>query len=252
MDVIRWLIGEERRRRISAHGRHVIATIDRTIPDTMEATFECRARHHHLRHLRGGGGHPIAGGEIRTGRHEGHAGRERGGLACGLPAPVSSRPGSRWWIRGTSDARCGGFEPSGSSALRGLREVAPTPWCPLEEGHRSTSFAHLANIALESTSRLAGTRRQQRRQRGANALLHSSTQSPGRWRREDDGHLASRREFLGRIGGRRRLAARCGARRRLRAHRPAAVSLSVFSKHLQHLDYRASRKPSPIGFDGIT
>ena len=26
--------------------------------------------------------------------------------------------------------------------------------CPLEEGHRSTSFAHLANIALKVKSRL--------------------------------------------------------------------------------------------------
>ncbi len=29
-----------------------------------------------------------------------------------------------------------------------------TPLCPLEEGHRSTSFAHLANIALETKSRI--------------------------------------------------------------------------------------------------
>jgi hypothetical protein len=29
-----------------------------------------------------------------------------------------------------------------------------TPLCPLEEGHRSTSFAHLANIALAMKTRL--------------------------------------------------------------------------------------------------
>ena len=29
-----------------------------------------------------------------------------------------------------------------------------TPLCPLEEGHRSTSFAHLANIALATKERL--------------------------------------------------------------------------------------------------
>ena len=28
------------------------------------------------------------------------------------------------------------------------------PLCPLEEGHRSTSFAHLANIALEAGGRI--------------------------------------------------------------------------------------------------
>jgi hypothetical protein len=28
------------------------------------------------------------------------------------------------------------------------------PWCPLEEGHRSTSFAHLANMSLKLKSRL--------------------------------------------------------------------------------------------------
>src|SRR4030042_2552626 len=28
------------------------------------------------------------------------------------------------------------------------------PWCPLEEGHRSTSFAHLANTALKLGTRI--------------------------------------------------------------------------------------------------
>jgi predicted dehydrogenase len=29
-----------------------------------------------------------------------------------------------------------------------------TPWCSIEDGHRSTSFAHLANIALSTKERL--------------------------------------------------------------------------------------------------
>ena len=35
-----------------------------------------------------------------------------------------------------------------------LRQVAPAPVCDVEEGHRSTTYAHLANIALATRARL--------------------------------------------------------------------------------------------------
>ena len=55
-----------------------------------------------------------------------------------------------------------------------------TPWCPLEEGHRSTSFAHLANIALETRSRLEwdADREQANGNPAANALLHYEYRKP--------------------------------------------------------------------------
>ena len=54
------------------------------------------------------------------------------------------------------------------------------PWCPLEEGHRSTSFAHLANIALETGSRIEWDPVKERitNNEKANDLLHYQYREP--------------------------------------------------------------------------
>ena len=54
------------------------------------------------------------------------------------------------------------------------------PWCPLEEGHRSTSFAHLANIALEAGSRIEWDPVKERITNNdkANELLHYEYRAP--------------------------------------------------------------------------
>ncbi|HLF33672.1 MAG TPA: hypothetical protein VI583_05520, partial [Cyclobacteriaceae bacterium] len=55
-----------------------------------------------------------------------------------------------------------------------------TPLCPLEEGHRSTSFAHLANIALATKSRLEwdGEKEVFTNNTEANKLLHYEYRKP--------------------------------------------------------------------------
>jgi hypothetical protein len=55
-----------------------------------------------------------------------------------------------------------------------------TPLCPLEEGHRSTSFAHLANIALETKSRIEWDPAAERVTNvlAANELLHYEYRQP--------------------------------------------------------------------------
>ena len=55
-----------------------------------------------------------------------------------------------------------------------------TPLCPLEEGHRSTSFAHLANIALKVRSRLEWdpARELFTNNEAANQLLHYEYRKP--------------------------------------------------------------------------
>jgi len=55
-----------------------------------------------------------------------------------------------------------------------------TPLCPIEEGHRSTSFAHLANIALEVKERLQWDPVNERftNNEKANTLLHYDYRSP--------------------------------------------------------------------------
>ena len=55
-----------------------------------------------------------------------------------------------------------------------------TPWCPLEEGHRSTTFAHLANIALARGKRLEWDATSERfaNDEKANDLLHYEYRKP--------------------------------------------------------------------------
>jgi hypothetical protein len=55
------------------------------------------------------------------------------------------------------------------------------PWCPLEEGHRSTSFAHLANIALEVGGRIEWDAKNERitNNEKANELFIMNTDNPG-------------------------------------------------------------------------
>lgn len=59
-----------------------------------------------------------------------------------------------------------------------------TPACDVEEGHRSTTFAHLANIALATRSRLVWDARAERvvGNPRANGLLHYRYRSPWRLR----------------------------------------------------------------------
>lgn len=58
------------------------------------------------------------------------------------------------------DSRHGDLNIQEDSTARLIRnfldcvKTRETPWCPLEEGHRSTSFAHLANIAVRTGKRL--------------------------------------------------------------------------------------------------
>jgi hypothetical protein len=55
-----------------------------------------------------------------------------------------------------------------------------TPLCPLEEGHRSTSFAHLANIALATGQRLLWDPDKERftNSEKANSMLHYEYRKP--------------------------------------------------------------------------
>ena len=54
------------------------------------------------------------------------------------------------------------------------------PLCPLEEGHRSTSFAHLANIALEVGGRIEWDAEKERitNNEQANRLLSRPFRAP--------------------------------------------------------------------------
>jgi predicted dehydrogenase len=184
-DALRWVLGERAPVSVSAHGGRYAVEDDRDIPDTMEAIFE------------------LASGRLLTfGQYE----------ASGLPALRSGEVE----LRGTDGAiyagssgyevvadKPGQFQDwrprleskqvrvqDGDLDARHMRNFLDcvksrkTPACDVEEGHLSTVFAHLANIALACRARLEWDAQEERigNNRAANSLLHYRYRSPWRLR----------------------------------------------------------------------
>ncbi len=176
MDAIRWLTGETAPAAVSANGGKYVLDDDRTIPDTMEVTFEFASGANivfGIYEASGGTGLPD-GGEI-----------ELRGTKANLI--VTERyykviPGRAGQFQ-TWDKLADPFErhletrdnPTGNHIRNFLDCVKSREkcWCDIEDGHRSTSFAHLANIALETGSRIEWDAENERitNNREANVLL---------------------------------------------------------------------------------
>jgi predicted dehydrogenase len=188
MDAIRWLIGERAPVAVSALGGRYAVDDDRTIPDTMEVTFEMPGGALVVFGIyEAGGGNPIAGGEIELVGTKGTLVASEEGWAV-----RPSRPGQfQEWkalvepreMKAANAARAASGEDSTERLVRNFVDSVKsrgTPWCPLEEGHRSTSFAHLANIALETKSRVEWDAEAEKAKGNpaANALLHYEYRKP--------------------------------------------------------------------------
>jgi predicted dehydrogenase len=190
LDVIRWLVGEKAPVAVTAHGSKLLKD-DKTIPDTAEATFEFASGmmvQFHIYEASGGTG--IDGGEIELGGTHGTLVASRRGYTI---SPV--RPGQfQTWEQmgeqterslmdetGRSDTQYG--EDPTANLIRNFLDCVKsreTPWCTLEEGHRSTSFAHLANIALATGTRLEWDAESEKitNNEAANDLLHYEYRAP--------------------------------------------------------------------------
>jgi predicted dehydrogenase len=190
MDAIRWLLGEQAPIAISAHGgKHAVAD-DRTIPDTMEVTFELASGALVVFGIyEASGGPGLPHGEIELQGTKGTLYASEDGYRI-RPA----RPGQfQTWERLVEPTEYE-HEEEATSADVGERDstvhlirnfldcvkTRETPLCPLEEGHRSTSFAHLANIALETRSRVEWDPQTERVTNvpEANELLHYEYRAP--------------------------------------------------------------------------
>lgn len=165
MDVIRWMMGEKAPSTISAMGGKYVLTHDGTIPDTMEVLFEFASGaivKFSIHEACGGGNIPI--GEIELKGTYGNIGINQNRYQI-----IPSKPGQfQTWKQLVeaeeytleSDKQYGDLkisEDSTANLIRNFLDCVKTreePWCPLEEGHRSTSFAHLANMSLKMNARL--------------------------------------------------------------------------------------------------
>jgi predicted dehydrogenase len=165
MDVIRWMIGETAPKAITAHGGKYIVDDDRNIPDTMEVFFEFDSGtivQFSIHEASSGGG--IRGGEVELSGNDGNLIASEDGYTIYPSSPGQFQTWDRsgevekYELKG--DKVYGDYqtlENSTGNLIRNFLDCiksGDTPLCPLEEGHRSTSFAHLANISLETGMRI--------------------------------------------------------------------------------------------------
>jgi predicted dehydrogenase len=191
MDVIRWMIGETAPTAITAHGGKYIVKDDRDIPDTMEVIFEFDSGtmiQFGIHEASSGGG--IQGGEVELSGTKANLVADQNGYTIN-PA---RRGQFQTWDKLTeeeefkmeSKAKFGDLgisENSTSNLIRNFLDCVKsgdTPWCTLEDGHRSTSFAHLGNIALETGMRIEWDPVKERitNSEKANDLLHYEYRKP--------------------------------------------------------------------------
>ena len=182
-DAIRWLLNETAPVSISAHGGRFTVDDDRTVPDTMEVIFELPSgvllvfgqyeangisplQNHDLE-LRGTLGNLCAGGR---------------GYEI-VPSPAGQFQPRQRRIK----AESGEVDEGGTSLtvqhIRNFLDCLKTrrrTHCDMETGHRSTTFALLANIALAAKARIDWDPKTERitNNQAANELLHYEYRRP--------------------------------------------------------------------------
>ena len=156
-DAIRWIVGETRAAVVGCGGVYAVDDC-RTIPDTAEVIFEHASGMLTIFSTFEASGQPL----LRTGEIEirGTKGAIYASLNHVEIVPEEGgrfqdkRPRASPWSRGTTTAT-----RSSTRAMPATSSTASNhgskPNCDVEEGHRSTSYALLANIALATQSRLS-------------------------------------------------------------------------------------------------
>lgn len=189
MDVIRWMAGETAPVAISAHGGRYIVADDSDIPDTMQVTYEFKSGlivNFCIYEASSGGLFQF--GEVELRGTKGTLWANESGYRI-----TAARPGQfQTWTKQIEDEVFdsrneplpdGSSRDSTAALVRNFLDCVKsrqTPLCPLEEGHRSTSFAHLANIAVKVKSRLEWDPVKERftNNEAANQLLHYEYRKP--------------------------------------------------------------------------
>lgn len=165
LDLIRWLLNEEAPIAVSAHGGKFALDDDRTIPDTMHVTYEFASRTLvTLSILEASSGSFIPYGflELRGTKGTLYTGENDYKI-------VPTKPGQFQKWNKLMDAEefsldkndelliDGSYKNSASNLIRNFLDCVKSrnePWATLETGHRSTTLAHLATIAMKTKQRL--------------------------------------------------------------------------------------------------
>jgi predicted dehydrogenase len=189
IDVLRWLMGEKTPVSISAHGGKYVLDDDSTIPDTLQVTFEFASGSIIMfSDYEANSGEILPFGEIEI---RGTKGTLLASESAYKIIPAKKGQFQTWdklleaeeyenVNRALDD---GSSADSTSTLIRDFLDCIKSrqsPLCSLEEGHRSTSFAHLANIALATKTRLLWDADKERFTNSdeANKLLHYEYRKP--------------------------------------------------------------------------
>jgi predicted dehydrogenase len=189
MDVIRWMMGETAPVAITANGGKFAVNDDRDIPDTMEVTYEFASGSMAVFSIyEASSGGMFQFGEVELRGTKGTLFADQSGYQI-----AGTKKGQfQTWDKmlenesfsSKNDTLAEGASGDSTYALvRNFLDCIKSrnaPLCPLEEGHRSTSFAHLANIALKVRTRLEWDPAKEifLNSEAANQLLHYEYRKP--------------------------------------------------------------------------
>lgn len=189
MDVIRWMMGETAPVAISALGGKYVLDHDGDIPDTMQVTYEFASGSiisFSIYEASSGGMFPYGEVELRGTKGTLHASENGYRIS-----PTKSGQFQDWdklmeaeeFDSKNEMLSDGSSGDSTANLVRNFLDCVKsrkTPLCTLEDGHRSTSFAHLANIALATQTRLQWDPEKERftNSEAANKMLHYEYRKP--------------------------------------------------------------------------
>jgi predicted dehydrogenase len=189
MDACRWLMGETAPIAITAAGSKYLIDDDATIPETMQVTFEFASGKiisFCIYEACSGGLFPF--GELELRGTKGNLYADEKGYRI---IPATSGQFQAWGKQVEAEefkipdltADDGSSADSTSGLIRNFLDCIKSrqvPLCSLEDGHRSTSFAHLANIAYVTRERLQWNPDKERftNSEAANKLLEYEYRSP--------------------------------------------------------------------------
>jgi predicted dehydrogenase len=189
MDAIRWLMGEVAPVAITAHGGKFVLDHDADIADTMQVTFEFASKKiisFSIYEASSGELFPYGELELRGTKANLYA-SEKGYRVV----PATNGQFQSWSKQVEAEEfknpsqilDDGSSADSTSGLIRNFLDCIKSrqkPFCTLEDGHRSTSFAHLANIALATRERLQWDQVNERftNSEAANKLLQYEYRSP--------------------------------------------------------------------------
>lgn len=181
-DTIRWALDEEAPVSVSAHGGKFAIDDDRTIPDTMQVIFEFASGRLMFFAQYEASNTPLFPADIEL--------RGTQGIIYAKGESFELRPEGLGQFQTDDAPRAEAMQNTAklegdltSNHIRNFLDCVKsreTPNCDIEEGHRSTTFALLANIALATKSRIEWDAKAERaiNNDAANALLHYEYREP--------------------------------------------------------------------------